>query len=134
MGLAASQGRFLSLTARKSDVEYKGQQINQKRMILSSEEQNYATAMSNLMNTVDFQGFSVDTNTGKLLATDGGDPADAARYNILIDQINALHADDKILEQNLKDVDTMHNEIQTEIDSVKKVIDKNIDATFKTFA
>lgn len=33
----------------------------------------------------------------------------------------------------LKKIDTEHSAIQTEIDSVKKVIDKNIERTFKTF-
>ncbi len=37
MGLAASQARFLGLTARKSNVEYKAQQINQQRVALSNE-------------------------------------------------------------------------------------------------
>ena len=37
MGLAASQARFLGLTARKSNVEYRGQQINQARTALSNE-------------------------------------------------------------------------------------------------
>ena len=37
MGLAASQARFLGLTARKSNVEYQGQQINQQRVALSNE-------------------------------------------------------------------------------------------------
>ena len=133
MGLAASQSRFLSLTARKSNVEYNGQQVNQQRMILSSVEQNYATAMTALMNTTDFSGFTVNQTTGKLV-TNGGDAAISAQYNALVDQIGAIHNQDKALEQNLKDIDTMHNEIQTEIDAVKKVIDKNIDATFKTFA
>lgn len=37
MGLAASQARFLGLTARKSNTEYKAQQINQARTALSNE-------------------------------------------------------------------------------------------------
>ena len=37
MGLAASQARFLGLTARKSNVEYQVQQINQQRVALSNE-------------------------------------------------------------------------------------------------
>ncbi|MBQ4123841.1 hypothetical protein IJD44_09025 [bacterium] len=37
MGLAASQARFLGLTARKSNVEYEGQQVNQQRMALAEE-------------------------------------------------------------------------------------------------
>ena len=32
MGMAASQARFLSLTARKSNIEYEGQQINEQRL------------------------------------------------------------------------------------------------------
>ena len=40
MGLAASQARFLGLTARKSGVEYQGQQINQQRTALSNRVNN----------------------------------------------------------------------------------------------
>lgn len=37
MGMAASQARYLELTARKTDVEFQGQQINQQRTELASE-------------------------------------------------------------------------------------------------
>src|SRR5574344_2984059 len=37
MGMAASQARYLELTARKSNVEYEGQQVNQQRTQLSNE-------------------------------------------------------------------------------------------------
>ncbi len=37
MGMAASQARLLSLQARKSNLEYQGQQINQERTILSQQ-------------------------------------------------------------------------------------------------
>lgn len=37
MGMAASQARYLALTARKSNVEYEGQQINQSRLLLSNQ-------------------------------------------------------------------------------------------------
>ncbi len=37
MGLAASQGRLLLLTARKSDLEYRAQEISQRRLTLASE-------------------------------------------------------------------------------------------------
>lgn len=37
MGLAASQARFLGITARKSNIEYEGQQVNQQRMALAQE-------------------------------------------------------------------------------------------------
>ena len=37
MGLAASQARFLGITARKSNIEYEGQQVNQQRTALAEE-------------------------------------------------------------------------------------------------
>lgn len=51
MGLAASQGRYLCLTARMSDLVYEGQQISQQRMNLAKESQaiadRYAEATNN---------------------------------------------------------------------------------------
>ena len=41
MGMAASQARFLGLTARKTNTEYEGQQINQQRTALSNQSANY---------------------------------------------------------------------------------------------
>ena len=41
MGMAASQARFLGLTARKTNTEYEGQQINQQRTTLSNQSANY---------------------------------------------------------------------------------------------
>lgn len=37
MGMAASQARYLALTARKTNVEYEGQQINQSRLLLANQ-------------------------------------------------------------------------------------------------
>ena len=48
MGLAASQARFLGLTARKSNVEYQGQQINQQRTALSNEVMGLYNEYNNL--------------------------------------------------------------------------------------
>ena len=41
MGMAASQARFLGLTARKTNVEFEGQQVNQQRTALSNQSANY---------------------------------------------------------------------------------------------
>ena len=49
MGMAASQARFLSLTARKTNVEYEGQQINQQRTTLSNESSNYYSQLCNMV-------------------------------------------------------------------------------------
>ncbi len=113
MGLAASQARFLSLTARQSDVEYKGQQINQERT------QN-AYLMGDLVQQLTDDPTMENT--------------DPTKYNLISNQIDLAQSIDRNLELDLKNVDTQHQEIQTEVDSVKKVIDKNIDMTFKTFA
>ena len=60
MGLAASQGRYLCLTARNSDLIYEGQQISQQRMALAKETQavadKYNEAMSNTIMTCVVQG------------------------------------------------------------------------------
>ena len=40
MGMAASQARWLGLTARKTNVEYEGQQINQQRTALANQSAN----------------------------------------------------------------------------------------------
>ena len=53
MGMAASQARFLGLTARKSNNEYQVQQINQQRLALSDQmleiTNNYNEKISNRM-------------------------------------------------------------------------------------
>ena len=48
MGMSASQARFLSLTARKTNVEYEGQQINQQRTTLSNETASYYSRLTNM--------------------------------------------------------------------------------------
>ena len=45
MGMAASQARFLGLTARKTNVEFEGQQINQQRTTLANQSANYYNDM-----------------------------------------------------------------------------------------
>lgn len=48
MALAASQARFLSLTARKTNVEYEGQQINQQRTALANQSAGLYNQMLSL--------------------------------------------------------------------------------------
>jgi len=48
MGMSASQARFLTLTARKTNVEYEGQQINQQRTTLSNESANYYSQLTSM--------------------------------------------------------------------------------------
>jgi len=113
MGLAASQARFLSLTARKSDIEFKGQSLNQERT------QN---------------AFTMGDLVQQLVNDPTMENTDPTKYGLIENQITLAQSIDRNLELDLKNVDTQHNEVQTEMDAVKKVIDKNIDMTFKTFA
>lgn len=58
------------------------------------------------------------------------DAAVTAEYEYLSD---FWQQKDKELELQLQQIQSEHNAIETEIDSVKKVIEKNVDKTFKTF-
>ena len=62
---------------------------------------------------------------------------DQANYEKLTNDINAqteaLQQEDRTLELQLKQLDTEHNAIQTEIDAVQKVVQKNVETSFKTF-
>ena len=48
MGMAATQARFLGLTARKTNIEFEGQQINQQRTCLSNESASYYSRLTAL--------------------------------------------------------------------------------------
>lgn len=58
-------------------------------------------------------------------------------YDQSIEQINSrvcvVESEDKKLELKLKDLDTQQEALNTEMDAVKKVIDKNIEVSFKAF-
>lgn len=61
-----------------------------------------------------------------------------AKYEKKIKDINAktekIQQEDRTLELRLKQLDTEQNALKTEMDAVKKVIEDNVEATFKTFA
>ncbi|WP_303675241.1 hypothetical protein [Vampirovibrio chlorellavorus] len=108
MGFAASQARYMMLTARKSDLEIQGQFINQARMQLANVTGALFTIASNL-------------------------EPEGPEAQQLQARVAAIQAIDKSLELQLRRVDTQREAVQTEIDAVRKVIGKNIESTFKTF-
>lgn len=59
-------------------------------------------------------------------------------YQQHVQSINAktevIQQEDRTLELKLKQLDTEQEALQTELEAVKKVIDKNIEQTFKTFS
>ncbi len=109
MGLAASHARLQMLTARKSDLELTGQMISQARQYLA----NMTSQMFN--------------NSANL------DP-DGKEAKQLNQRVQALQAKDKSLELQLNRVDSQQKAVSTEMEAVKKVVDKNIAMTFKTFS
>lgn len=54
--------------------------------------------------------------------------------NNINSKISIIQDQDKKLELKLQDLDTQQEALNTEMESVKKVIDKNIEQTFKAFA
>jgi len=52
MGMAASQARLLGIVARKTNVEYEGQQINQARLVLSNQSASLFNQMLGLQSPI----------------------------------------------------------------------------------
>lgn len=63
---------------------------------------------------------------------------DMAQYEKTVEDINAqteaIQVQDRTLELRLKQLDTEQEALTQEMDAIKKVIDKNVETTFKTFA
>jgi len=179
MGIAASQARYLYLTARQTNVEFEGQQINQARTNLANEQAGIFNKMLeveapivpsyyDISAQVDALGTTEPdpTNTEKYpggkndpqykadmelwVNSAGGTDANAAyniamneyhdkqtKYDKYLDDLNAqseeIHQRDQVLELQLRQLDTEQETIVTELESVKKVIEKNIEIVFKTF-
>ena len=54
-----------------------------------------------------------------------------AEYNA---QMNKIQNKDKMYDLELKNIDTEHNSLQVEYESIKGAIDKNIERTFKIYS
>lgn len=87
---------------------------------------------------------STDVDTTRTYDTEGYDAAlrdytmSKDEYSKAVADINAqtesLQQEDKVLELRLNQIDTEQNELQTELEAVKAVLDKNIENTFNTFS
>lgn len=74
---------------------------------------------------------SYGSDSNIIESTDKTDQAKAeAKYNMTMAQIQTK---DKRFDLDLKNIDTEHSAVQTEVDSVHKIIDKNIERNFKMF-
>lgn len=150
MGLAASQARLLMLTDRSDQLAFQGENIAEKRMQLASETeklftekeqldeqgQNQQVSGSDVFNSLtgksNSEGFSIiNTLSGIYSAiTNNGE---SSKEKEIDDQLARLEEEDNILQMRLKQVDTQHQAVTTEMDAVQKVIQKNIESTFKLF-
>ncbi len=107
MGMAASQARFLSLTARKSNVEYEGQQINQQRTALANESSNLYTELTNIdvpsppstsdfyktvysFNASEISGAATSYTLESLYSTPEGDYATLSHENSVFGKVSSL--------------------------------------------
>lgn len=87
---------------------------------------------------------NTEVNTTRTYDTEGYDAAlrdytmSKEEYDKEVAELNAqtesLQQEDKVLELRLNQIDTEQNELKTELDAIKKVLEDNIDKTFKTFA
>ena len=91
MGLSASQGRMLLLTARKSDLEFRAQQISQRRLILSQQLEDialeYEAATSNRKMKIGLYEINAQDSTGAVTKTDN------LTYKNLVSGCMALSSD-----------------------------------------
>ena len=108
MGFAASQARLLILSAYTQDLELQGQFINQARLQLA--------------NSVG-QLFSISSDLS---------PENPVARQIQA-SIAAIQSLDKSLELQLRRLDSQRRAAQTELETVQKYLQKNIENSFKTF-
>lgn len=226
MGMSASQARYLTLTGRKSDMEFEAQQIANARITLARESEALATEYNTMMNnrrlffqkdgtnfgemrtlprltyeiiTASLQDGGLNmrlvNEAGKIIAPfvpEGKNPEDyevdlnvllpdyleknLRDGNLIMQQMNInpengngtwvntswqgnanivddldksddtaaqatydvrssfIKTQDKKLEMRLTEISTEQKSLEQEMDAVKKVIDKNVESTFKTFA
>jgi len=143
MGLAASNGRMMFLVGRKSDIEFQIQTINQRRQTLSKQSADLAKSYANAMyqnanpGTIDNIGVALPGSNAVGYIGPAGESIAEAEINVTNGsiyeaQMAQVQAIDKELELRQVDLNTQHKEVETEVDAVQKVIDKNIEKGFKT--
>lgn len=107
--------------------EYLEEQLRNGEWTLQKpSENNYDEDGNNIWENVNY------SNVG-LISDELDTSDDAAISNEYETKMDYYEQKDKQLELQLQRLDTSHNAIQTELDSVKKVIEKNVEKSFKTF-
>lgn len=113
--------------AQASDPEWLSRQIKSGNVYLSEFNPTGGSDGSGSFDNVSWTSGDMTIHE----ETDSTEMARAeAKYETTMADINAK---DKRFDLELRTIDTEHQAIQTEMDSVKKVIDKNIERSFKIF-
>jgi len=130
MGMSASQARLLSLTARQSNLEFEGQQINQQRTNLSNQSANYYNSL--LTMTVPTPPSTDDYTTVKYSFVIGGNDATIAQVlpqdklgNYLVEYTTNL-ATIGVQENKAYKITAAANENQQKTGTIDKVSDQTI--------
>src|SRR5688572_24796536 len=106
MGIAAPQARRLMLLSRQHDLEFMMQVVCQRRMQLANQS-------------------SMLFMQGQNLAPDSAASRQIEAQTAQIAQV------DKMLDMELKRIEVQHKACMTEIESVEKILQKNIESGFK---
>ena len=88
MGLAASNARWMSLIGRMSDLEYRGQQINQQRLAIASQEQQLAETYNTQLNQMKIVVNTIDQTNGGVVVAQNLSLAALASVNVSLWQYN----------------------------------------------
>lgn len=112
---------------KENDSEWLYEQLNNGTMFISEKKSGAGKDGKD-----DFVDISWSSGDATLVTAD--DKEGLARAEAEYEATNTeIATKDKRFDVQLKSIDTEHTAIQTELESVKKVIDKNIDRTFKIF-
>lgn len=129
MAIASNHARLLSLTSRKSDLEYKMMLLSSQMMVLSSQSSALQTERSTEMTqmiaqlTTEADGdTSVDLDITNLKNQIG------AKFDA---QISMMEKAQEQLDLKMAQYETQHQAVAQEQESVEKVLDSNIKIEFK---
>ena len=109
-----------------------------EKALLETDETGRFTSVRFENDTVTYT-LNVETTTDEAAYQDAMNQFyyESAVYDKTVQEINAktsiIHQEDMQLELRLKQLDTERNALSTEMDAVKKVVDDNVEKSFKTF-
>ncbi|MDD3238073.1 MAG: hypothetical protein PHV37_08270 [Candidatus Gastranaerophilales bacterium] len=117
-----NQGEKYIIDDKCTDNDYLEKKIRSGEWTLEKVDADSDTGFS----SVTWQG--LESVSDSLYTAD--DAAAEAEYE---EKAGVLARQDKMFDMRLKQLETEHTALQTEMDSVKKVIEKNVESSFKTF-